>query len=151
VHVLVCVSFWKGVELDVVDQVEALGREKSSMQTERTSLQKQVGSLTDSVRKLSNEKVRLEQELESEEELIVNRMQRQFDDLMVNYKVLEKTLKVGFDVSKDRITAAPVDIVPAFYVSQNCSSQLVFLSYTVRRQTESLFPSQSCSQCPTWW
>mmetsp|Transcript_41004 Transcript_41004/g.73698 ORF Transcript_41004/g.73698 Transcript_41004/m.73698 type:complete len:322 (-) Transcript_41004:313-1278(-) len=93
-------------------QVEALGREKSTMQTERTSLQKQVGSLTDSVRKLSNEKVRLEQELESEEELIVNRMQRQFDDLMVNYKVLEKTLKAnGIFVPESELLPMPYVVV----------------------------------------
>mmetsp|Transcript_44772 Transcript_44772/g.114468 ORF Transcript_44772/g.114468 Transcript_44772/m.114468 type:complete len:330 (-) Transcript_44772:188-1177(-) len=76
-------------------QVEALGREKSTMQTERMSLQKQVGRLTESVTKLSNEKVRLEQELESEEELIVNRMQRQIDDLLFNYKTLEKALRAN--------------------------------------------------------
>ena len=54
----------------------------------------QVDDLTGSVLKLAKEKVRLEQELESEEELIVNRMQRQFDILLDNYTCLERTLKV---------------------------------------------------------
>ena len=54
----------------------------------------QIDDLTSSVMKLSTEKVKLEQELESEEELIVNRMQRQFDTLMENYIRLERIIKV---------------------------------------------------------
>lgn len=53
----------------------------------------QIDQLTGSVTKLSREKVWLEQELESEEELIVNRMQRQFDVLLENYTRLEMILK----------------------------------------------------------
>jgi len=57
--------------------------------------QHRIEELTSNVVKLSTEKVKLEQELESEEELIVNRMQRQFDILFENYSRLERTLKVA--------------------------------------------------------
>jgi len=100
-------------------QVENLGQEKDSMKKERSRLQSQVDDLTGSVSKLAKEKVWLEQELESEEELIVNRMQRQFDILLDNYTCLERTLKAH------HIAIPESEMLPMPFVAKPDISQFV--------------------------
>jgi len=94
-------------------QVEALAKEKASMKQERSRLQGQVEDLSGSVAKLSKDKVRLEQELESEEELIVNRMQRQFDVLLENFCRLEKALRANnLQIPESELIPMPFLVMP---------------------------------------
>lgn len=74
-------------------QVAKLGSEKTVLQRERSELQRQVSDLGGAVDKLNKEKVALENTLEMEEENIVNRLQRQLEQLMSNYRVLEQRLE----------------------------------------------------------
>eukprot|EP00877_Chromochloris_zofingiensis_P010030 jgi/Chrzof1/5280/Cz15g20160.t1 len=74
-------------------QVEKLGGEKDSLQRERSDLQRQVGDLAAAVDKLNRDKVNLENQMEMEEENIVNRLQRQLEAVLSNYKALEAKLE----------------------------------------------------------
>lgn len=63
------------------------------MQREKSNLQKQVQELDGSVDKLKLEKVLLEQQMEMEEENIVNRLQRQLDHVIHQYRTLERRMQ----------------------------------------------------------
>merc|ERR1711981_353572 len=69
--------------------------EKLQLVSEKTDLQKQVRKLETQVSRLSSDKVVLENQLEVEEENIVNRLQRQLEEVMHKNRVLEKRLEKG--------------------------------------------------------
>uniref|UniRef100_A0A7S3QM22 Uncharacterized protein n=1 Tax=Dunaliella tertiolecta TaxID=3047 RepID=A0A7S3QM22_DUNTE len=73
-------------------QIEKAGSDKGKLFKEKTDLQRQVGDLAQAVDKLNREKVKLEQEMEAEEESIVNRLQRQLEGLLHNLRVIEQKL-----------------------------------------------------------
>eukprot|EP00878_Enallax_costatus_P002467 GHUV01002647.1.p1 GENE.GHUV01002647.1~~GHUV01002647.1.p1 ORF type:complete len:369 (+),score=116.05 GHUV01002647.1:294-1400(+) len=74
-------------------QLEKLASEKQLLQRERTDLQRQCSEMTIAVDKLNKEKVLLESQMEMEEENIVNRLQRQLEQLTSSYKALEAKLE----------------------------------------------------------
>mmetsp|Transcript_31718 Transcript_31718/g.80867 ORF Transcript_31718/g.80867 Transcript_31718/m.80867 type:complete len:316 (-) Transcript_31718:1223-2170(-) len=74
-------------------QLEKLNMEKVHLLREKSDLQRQVADLASSVDRLNKDKVKLEQEMEMEEESIVNRLQRQLEVLLHNLRVVEQKLE----------------------------------------------------------
>mmetsp|Transcript_14545 Transcript_14545/g.31670 ORF Transcript_14545/g.31670 Transcript_14545/m.31670 type:complete len:245 (-) Transcript_14545:810-1544(-) len=73
-------------------QLEKLGAEKKGLQRETSELQLQIKTLAQCVERLNLEKVKLEQELEVEEEKITNRLQRQVESLVGTLRGVESAL-----------------------------------------------------------
>ncbi|KAK9814140.1 hypothetical protein WJX72_001207 [[Myrmecia] bisecta] len=82
-------------------QVEKLGREKRNLAKEKSELQRQVTDLAASVDKLNRDKIALENQMEMEEEGIVNRLQRQLEQLMSGYRLMEQKLETCGFSAKD--------------------------------------------------
>eukprot|EP00879_Flechtneria_rotunda_P000646 GHRR01000760.1.p1 GENE.GHRR01000760.1~~GHRR01000760.1.p1 ORF type:complete len:359 (+),score=134.38 GHRR01000760.1:317-1393(+) len=74
-------------------QLEKLASEKGTLQRERTDMQRQCSELSAAVDKLNRDKVALENQMEMEEEKIVNRLQRQLEQLTSSYRALEQKLE----------------------------------------------------------
>ncbi|MEW5314498.1 MAG: hypothetical protein WDW38_005993 [Sanguina aurantia] len=86
-------------------QVDKLGQEKTGLQREKSELQRQVTDLGASVDKLNKDKVLLEQQMEVEEENIVNRLQRQLEGVLLNFRMLEQKLEArGLNLKELGIT-----------------------------------------------
>jgi len=66
--------------------------EKLQLVSEKKDLQKHVEKLQSQVAKLSSDKVVLENQLEVEEENIVNKLQRQLEEVMKKNRALEKRI-----------------------------------------------------------
>jgi coiled-coil domain-containing protein 6 len=82
-------------------QVDGLAKEKANLQQEKADLRRHVRELAVSAEHLYKEKIRIEAEKEMEEESIVNRLQRQIEQLIQNYKVLEGKLEAKGVSSKE--------------------------------------------------
>lgn len=82
-------------------QVDGLAKEKAHLQQEKADLRRHVRELAVSAEHLYKEKIRIEAEKEMEEENIVNRLQRQIEHLIQNYKVLEGKLEAKGVSSKE--------------------------------------------------
>lgn len=75
-------------------QLERLAKEKAALQKEKCELQRQVTDLAASAERLHKEHVvMIKSQMEVEEENIVNRLQRQIEGLLANYKALEAGLE----------------------------------------------------------
>eukprot|EP01025_Chloroclados_australasicus_P044763 TRINITY_DN4878_c0_g1_i1.p2 TRINITY_DN4878_c0_g1~~TRINITY_DN4878_c0_g1_i1.p2 ORF type:complete len:256 (-),score=28.18 TRINITY_DN4878_c0_g1_i1:3326-4093(-) len=74
-------------------EVDRVAQEKKKLEQERSNLRSQIGQLTSAVKKLQQDKVQLETQLEMEEENIVNKLQRQLDIVLHNYRILENKLQ----------------------------------------------------------
>lgn len=80
-------------------QLEGLGKEKIHLQQEKAELRRQVKELHGSAEQLYREKIRLEADKEVEEESIVNRLQRQIEGLIQNYKVCLSSLSQDHSIN----------------------------------------------------
>lgn len=76
-------------------KLSKLSDDKAVLQKKQTELQRQVADLEAAVVRLSREKVNLENAMEQEEEALVNRLQRQLQQLTSAYKVLEGRLEAA--------------------------------------------------------
>lgn len=74
-------------------RVDELGREKRTLLNDKAALKRQVSELKDDKLKLCNDKVILENQMEAEEEKIVNRLQKQIEDLLITKQSLERQLE----------------------------------------------------------
>jgi coiled-coil domain-containing protein 6 len=90
-------------------QVERLGKEKRALQKEKADMQRQVTDLAGAVDKLNRDKVALENQMEMEEEGIVNRLQRQLEQLLTSYRVLEQKLEARGISVKELGNCPPID------------------------------------------
>ncbi|KAK3233690.1 hypothetical protein CYMTET_56047 [Cymbomonas tetramitiformis] len=71
-------------------QVQSLALEKTEMKSERDLLKQQVKELGAAKVRLHSDKCSLENQMEAEEENMVNRLQRQLEDLAWRYMILER-------------------------------------------------------------
>ncbi|KAL6756205.1 hypothetical protein V8C86DRAFT_2654862 [Haematococcus lacustris] len=92
-------------------QLGKLGLEKKSLLREKTDLQRQVTELGQSVEKLKRDHVKLEQEMEMEEEQIANKMARQMQALVRNLRLIEEKLAVKGITMKD-LGIQPHELAP---------------------------------------
>lgn len=74
-------------------RVDDLGKEKRLLLNDKAALKRQVSELKDDKLKLCNDKVILENQLEAEEEKIVNRLQKQIEELIRTKQSLERQLE----------------------------------------------------------
>lgn len=74
-------------------RVDDLGKEKRTLLNDKAALKRQVSELKDDKLKLCNDKVILENQMEAEEEKIVNRLQKQIEDLLFTKQSLERQLE----------------------------------------------------------
>lgn len=81
-------------------RVDELGREKRTLLNDKAALKRQVSELKDDKLKLCNDKVILENQMEAEEEKIVNRLQKQIEDLLITKQSLERQLETFRRFSK---------------------------------------------------
>lgn len=81
--------------------MEKLGSDKKHLSREKTELQRQVGELQQAVDRLNRDKVKLEQEMEMEEESIVNRLQRQLELVLGSIRLIEQKLEAKGITMKD--------------------------------------------------
>lgn len=76
-------------------KLSKLSDDKTFLQKKQSELQRQVADLEAAVVRLGQEKVNLENAMEQEEEALVNRLQRQLQQLTAAYKVLELRLEAA--------------------------------------------------------
>jgi len=72
-------------------------------------MKQQVTELHAAVQKLHADKCALQNAMDAEEEMVVNRLQRQLETLLSNYRVLEARLEAG-GVSTKALQIQPMDI-----------------------------------------
>lgn len=102
-------------------QLEKLAGEKATLQRERTDLQRQTSELSAAVDKLNRDKVMLENQMEMEEESIVNRLQRQLEQLTCCYKALESRLEARGLTLRD-MGLQPSELPPENWISYSRTS-----------------------------
>lgn len=119
-------------------QVEKLASEKCGLQREKAELQRQVGDLSAHVQRNRQEKVELENALEQEEEAVVNRLQRQLQQVTTAYRALEARME-ACGMSPREGMAVPIDATTEWVYGRS-SSRL-----TGSRRERSLSVSSSSS------
>eukprot|EP01023_Acetabularia_acetabulum_P010643 TRINITY_DN14843_c1_g1_i4.p2 TRINITY_DN14843_c1_g1~~TRINITY_DN14843_c1_g1_i4.p2 ORF type:complete len:253 (-),score=35.74 TRINITY_DN14843_c1_g1_i4:1059-1817(-) len=95
-------------------EVDRVAQEKRKLEQERSNLRSQVQQLTGAVNKLQQDKVQLETQLEMEEENIVNKLQRQLDVLLHNYRILENKLQQSDISYKDARLKPSTELLSCF-------------------------------------
>lgn len=81
------------ISLKLTKQAEKLAAEKAALARERSELQRQVADLSAAVEQSRKEKAALEAALEAEEEAVVNRLQRQLQQVTTAYRALEARME----------------------------------------------------------
>ena len=121
--------------------------EKFQLVKEKTDMQRHVSQLQTQVAKLSSDKVILENQLEIEEENIVNKLQRQLEEVIHKNRVLEKKLEKGKYLSESETSEDETSLFNEHYASfMNKSmkamhkSQLNYSRYSRRQESSSKPP-----------
>lgn len=96
------------VENKLQKRVETLAAEKLALQREKEDLKCQVKELAAAVEQLHQDKCALTNAMDAEEEAAVNRLQRQLEALLSNYRVLEARLESD-GVSTRDLLIQPID------------------------------------------
>ncbi|KAF5839852.1 hypothetical protein DUNSADRAFT_18395 [Dunaliella salina] len=126
--------------LNFSTMIERAGSDKGKLFKEKTDLQRQVGDLANAVDKLNREKVKLEQEMEAEEESIVNRLQRQLEGLLHNLRVIEQKLGAkGLNFEDLGIAPSELSMTETSQIyarTPSASSSLFRLNSDVRNSSE---------------